>query len=90
MRDALRRYRPMAPLTRSELERRFVEMCDGAGLPRPAINLFVAGHQVDASWLDRGLVVEVDSYEFHRGRAAFETDRRRDAAYQREGCGCCA
>lgn len=33
----------------------------------------------------RGLVVEVDSYEFHRTRAAFEVDRRRDAALHREG-----
>jgi hypothetical protein len=85
MRTAIARYRPLPPLTRSELERRFVEMCDGAGLPRPAMNLFVAGHEVDASWLDRRLVVEIDGFEFHRGRSAFEADRRRDAALQREG-----
>ena len=85
MREALRTYRPMAPVTRSELERLFVELCDAAGLPRPAMNLVVAGHEVDASWLDHRLLVEVDSFEFHQGRAAFEADRRRDAGYQREG-----
>jgi len=31
------------------------------------------------------VVVEIDGYEFHRTRAAFETDRVRDAALQREG-----
>ena len=85
LKEAIRRYRPSAPVTRSGLERLFVEICDRADLPRPAMNLFVAGYEVDAAWLDRGLVVEVDSFEFHRTRAAFETDRRRDAALQREG-----
>ena len=85
LREAIERYHPMAPITRSELERLFVELCDRAHLPRPAMNLFVAGHEVDAAWLDRGLAVEVDSFEFHRTRAAFEADRRRDTALQREG-----
>lgn len=83
--EAIRRYRPTAPLTRSGLERLFVEICDGGGLPRPSMNLFVEGREVDASWLDRGVVVEVDHYEFHRTRAAFEADRARDAALLRAG-----
>jgi len=83
--EAILRYRPMAPVTRSGLERRFVRICDRAGLPRPAMNLFVAGYEIDAVWLDSKVVVEIDSYEFHRTRAAFETDRIRDAALQREG-----
>ena len=83
--EAVRRYEPAAPFTRSGLERRLAELCERARLPRPAMNLYVAGHEVDAAWLDRGLVVEVDSFEFHRTRAAFEADRRRDAALQREG-----
>lgn len=85
LREAIDRYRPGAPVIRSDLERLFVEVCDRAGLPRPAMNLFVAGCEVDAAWLDRGLVVEVDGFEYHRTRGAFETDRRRDAALQREG-----
>lgn len=85
LREAIARYRPSPSMTRSELERAFVEICDGAGLPRPAMNLFLAGHEVDASWPDRGLVVEVDSFEFHRTRAAFEADRARDRDLQRAG-----
>ena len=85
LREAIHRYEPAPPVTRSGLERLLVEICDRAQLPRPAMNLFVAGHEVDAAWLGRGLVVEVDSFEFHRTRAAFERDRRRDAALQRQG-----
>jgi hypothetical protein len=84
LRRAIAGYRPSPSLTRSDLERAFVDICDSAGLPRPAMNLFVAGHEVDAVWCDRRLAVEVDSYEFHRTRAAFEADRARDAALQRE------
>ena len=85
LRQAIDRYRAGAPVTRSELERRFVALCGEAGIARPAMNLFVAGYEVDAAWLDQGVIVEVDSFEFHRTRAAFEADRRRDAALQRAG-----
>ncbi|MBK5220595.1 MAG: hypothetical protein JJE35_12550 [Thermoleophilia bacterium] len=45
-----------------------------AGLPRPAINLFVAGHEVDAYWEDERFAIEVDGWENHRTREAFERD----------------
>jgi len=68
------------PAARSELERRFLDLCDEAGLPRPAVNVLVAGFEVDALWPAERLVVELDGHEFHRTRAAFERDRARDAA----------
>jgi REase_MTES_1575 len=71
--------------TRSELERRFLRLCHDAGLPRPAVNLFVAGFEVDAVWQDKQLVVELDGHAYHRTRAAFERDRIRDAALQLAG-----
>ena len=74
-----------APETRSELERRFLRLCEESGLPGPAVNVEVAGHEVDALWRDRGLVVELDGYAYHRTRAAFERDRVRDADLQRAG-----
>lgn len=73
------------PTTRSELERRFLELCRMAGLPPPAVNVMVAGFEVDSVWLDRRLVVELDGYAFHRTQRAFERDRARDAALQVEG-----
>ena len=68
------------PAARSELERRFLDLCDEAGLPRPAVNVLVAGFEVDALWPAERLVVELDGHEFHRTRPAFERDRARDAA----------
>ena len=74
-----------SPDTREELERRFVELCRDHGLPRPATNVVVAGHCVDAHWPGTPVVVELDSWSFHRTRAAFERDRRRDADLQLAG-----
>jgi very-short-patch-repair endonuclease len=34
--------------------------------------------EVDFCWPDRRLIVEADSWDFHKTRAAFERDRRRD------------
>ncbi len=65
--------------TRSELEERFLALIREGDLPEPATNVRVAGLEVDALWRDEALVAEVDGFGFHRGRAAFERDRRRDA-----------
>ena len=70
------------PDTRSELERRFVELCRAAGVPLPAMNVTVAGFEVDAIWPQERVIVELDGYAFHRTRAAFERDRERDAELQ--------
>jgi very-short-patch-repair endonuclease len=71
--------------TRSKLERRFVEFCRDSQLPRPALNAIAAGFDVDALWADKRLVVELDSFGYHRSRAAFETDRARDRELQLAG-----
>jgi uncharacterized protein DUF559/putative AbiEi antitoxin of type IV toxin-antitoxin system len=73
------------PRTRSDLERDFLDFCDRTGLPRPQTNLWVEGYEVDALWPQERLIVELDSFEFHRGRAAFERDRARDARLQVAG-----
>jgi very-short-patch-repair endonuclease len=67
------------PFTRREAERLLAEIIEGAGLPKPSFNCWVAGYEVDVHWPDHGLVVEFDSWEFHRTRRAFEQDRVRDA-----------
>lgn len=77
LRAALDAHRvPLA--TRSELERLFVEAVGVAGLPLPSVNVMVEGHEVDALWRQAGLVVELDGWKHHGGRAAFERDRARD------------
>jgi hypothetical protein len=84
LRGALEAYRP-PPATRSQLERRFLDLVDDAGLPRPAVNVLVEDLDVDAVWHDARLVVELDSRSFHDTQEAFERDRIRDATLQLAG-----
>lgn len=65
-------------LTRSKAERRLLRLLRKAEIPPPRVNAIVHGWEVDFTWPDRRVAVEVDGYEFHRGRPAFERDRRRD------------
>lgn len=78
VRTALDAYRPQRKFTRSGLERRFLELVREAGLPEPAMNAFVAGHELDAYWEDARFGVELDVYETHGSRLSFEDDRVRD------------
>jgi predicted transcriptional regulator of viral defense system len=67
------------PRTRSSLEDRFHDFCESHRLPPPATNVHVLGHEVDALWPGAKLVVELDSWEFHAHRAAFQRDRAYDS-----------
>lgn len=78
VRAALDSYRPEAAFTRSGLERRFLELVRDAGLPEPAMNSFVAGHEIDAYWEAERFGVELDVYATHGSRLSFEEDRVRD------------
>jgi very-short-patch-repair endonuclease len=64
--------------TASPLEDRFAEFVVAHRLPPPQTNVLVGGDEVDALWPAARLIVELDSWEFHAHRAAFETDRGRD------------
>src|SRR4051812_20262121 len=85
LRVALQRHTAGTTLTKSELEERFLSLCDDAGIARPKVNTIVEGLEVDFHFPHHRLIVETDGWEFHRGRAAFENDRRRDAALARAG-----
>lgn len=76
LRKALGIYRTPA-FTRSGLERRFLALMRRAGLPTPSTNLFVEGYELDAYWPAERFAVELDTYDYHGSRAAFEADRRR-------------
>lgn len=77
----LGRLRPN-PLTRSELERRLVDLCESAALPSPHVNARIdlgdRALEVDFYWPSARLIVETDGFETHATRAQFERDRRRD------------
>jgi very-short-patch-repair endonuclease len=85
-RPALRRaVIPEPRLTKSKAERRLLRLIRAARLPLPRTNVMVAGWEVDAVWPQNRLVVEVDGYAYHGNRAAFERDRRKDAALTAAG-----
>jgi very-short-patch-repair endonuclease len=71
--------------TRSALERKFQRLCRRHRIPAPRVNVQVGEFLVDFLWEGSRLIVEVDGYEFHRGRASFEADRARDTELARRG-----
>jgi Transcriptional regulator, AbiEi antitoxin len=77
LRHALAIYQP-AVFTRSEFERRFVDHLVDSGLPRPATGWNEVGHEIDVYWPEVGFGVELDTYETHGTREAFERDHDRD------------
>jgi very-short-patch-repair endonuclease len=72
-------------LTRSELERLFLRFCHRHRLPAPEVNARVDRYEVDFLWREQRVVVEADSFGHHGHRAAFESDRARDAHLQMLG-----
>jgi hypothetical protein len=64
--------------TRSEFERRFVDYLVAFGLTRPATGWNEIGHELDVYWPELHFGVELDAYETHGTRDAFERDHERD------------
>jgi hypothetical protein len=69
----------------SELERLFLDLLCAHDVPLPLTNVLVGGFFVDVYWPEADLVVELDSYEFHKDRATFESDRRKWTTLQLAG-----
>lgn len=86
LKAALAQMRGPAPWTQSELENHFLALIRAAGIPEPSANVDVDGFVVDLFWPQQRLVVEVDSYRFHRSRQRFEADRLKDTKLQLAGC----
>lgn len=72
--------------TDSVLEDAFLRLLHEARLPRPTVNALVHGLKVDAFWPDRRLIVELDGWQHHHDRHAFQRDRERDAQLTAAGC----
>jgi hypothetical protein len=76
LRRALTLYKP-SPFTRSGLERRFLGLVTDAGLPQPLTGHNELGFELDVYWPEERFAVELDVFETHGTRAAFERDRLR-------------
>jgi hypothetical protein len=64
---------------RSGFEDDFPPFCRQFGLPTPRLNTTVCGYEVDALFEAERVIVELDGWDFHSNRQAFENDRERDA-----------
>ncbi len=76
LRRAIGLYKPSS-FTRSGLEKRFLELVLEAGLPQPHTNYVELGFELDCYWPEHRFAVELDVFETHGTRAAFERDRER-------------
>jgi hypothetical protein len=76
LRRAIALYQPTS-FTRSGLEKRFLELCLAADLPQPHTNYVEHGFELDFYWPEYRFAVELDVFETHGTRAAFERDRER-------------
>ncbi len=71
--------------TRSPFEDDFLAFIQKYRLPTPEINVKVRGREVDAYFPEHNLIVELDGWDYHKDREAFESDRERDAENLRHG-----
>lgn len=83
IRECLRRRLELpVGTTREELEARFLSFLSRVGIPRPRLNAWIDlgahRYQADCHWPGQRVIVELDGYETHGTRAAFERDRARD------------
>jgi very-short-patch-repair endonuclease len=90
VRGALRQLEEGPPRRRrSPLEERFVPFLRRHHLPLPRLNdwilLGVERFQVDCHWPGTGQIVELDSWQAHGTRSAFQSDRRRDRLLRAAG-----
>jgi predicted transcriptional regulator of viral defense system len=65
-------------VTLSKLESAFLQVLRNAGLPLPETNRIAGGRRVDCRWPEHQLTVELDSFQFHNSRYAWERDRSRE------------
>jgi very-short-patch-repair endonuclease len=72
-------------ITHSAAERSCLELIRKAGLPEPKTQVRIAGYTLDFLWPDHRVVFEIDGYDFHTSRWAFDRDRRKDAALKSAG-----
>jgi very-short-patch-repair endonuclease len=71
--------------TRSDLEGDFLRLCRRHRLPQPEVNVRIGPYLIDFLWREKRLVVETDSYLYHRGEVAFQDDHARDLELMRRG-----
>jgi very-short-patch-repair endonuclease len=84
-RGLIDRTQTEAEPTQSELENKLLPALAAAGLPKPLTQHPIGPYRADFLWPGYKLIVETDGWAAHGHRAAFESDRARDAWLQAGG-----
>lgn len=71
--------------TRSDLESAFLAFFAAHHIPPPEVNPKLGRCEVDFLWRAQRLIVEVDTFTYHRGSIAFADDHQRDLELRRQG-----
>lgn len=71
--------------TRSDLEAAFLALYASHGISPPEVNPKLGRYEVDFLWRAQNLVVEADTFLYHRGSVAFESDHERDLDLRQQG-----
>ncbi|MGK2932623.1 MAG: type IV toxin-antitoxin system AbiEi family antitoxin domain-containing protein [Solirubrobacterales bacterium] len=77
-REAVAEWDPLVVLTKSDVEAWFLRLCKKYGIPDPEVNVEIGDFEVDCLWREEKVIVELDTFTYHGGPFAFETDRDRD------------
>jgi very-short-patch-repair endonuclease len=78
-------HEPGSTRTLSELEERFIAICDSRDLRRPEVNSSIEGYLCDFVWREERVIVETDGRAAHGTRRAKERDPVKDANLQIAG-----
>ena len=71
--------------TRSHPEETLLRLLREADIKLPLVNVQLYGFEADFYWPNERLVVEVDGYQWHSSRSAFERDHRKDVTFRAHG-----
>jgi very-short-patch-repair endonuclease/predicted transcriptional regulator of viral defense system len=71
--------------TRSPAERQMLRLLRRAGFTGYELNRRIHGFEVDVLWRELNFAVEIDGYQAHSGRLAFERDRLKVAVLKARG-----
>jgi hypothetical protein len=71
--------------TRSDLEAAFLALFASHRIPPPEVNPKLGRYEVDFLWREQKLIVEADTFTYHRGSVSFEDDHVRDLYLRQQG-----
>jgi very-short-patch-repair endonuclease len=71
--------------TRSDLETAFLALFASHRIPPPEVNPKIGRYEVDFLWRAQKLIVEADTFTYHRGSISFEDDHARDLDLRQRG-----